>query len=106
MSFAELSDQDLVVKVYEAERALVAARFKHSTNQLENTSELRNLRRSIARIRTELRTREIAGGLSKDSLLSLHKPAAKGAGAADSADAAEEKGGFLKGIVDKVTGND
>ena len=50
-----MSDQDLVHAGLEAERELVAARFRHSTNQLENTAELRVLRRRIARIKTEVR---------------------------------------------------
>lgn len=104
MAFQELNDEQLIVKVFEVERALVAARFKHSMNQLENSSELKNLRRDIARLRTEARDREIAQGLAKDSLLSKHSAAAKGSVA--SSEAIEEKGGFLKGIVDKISGND
>ncbi|MEZ4323439.1 MAG: 50S ribosomal protein L29 [Myxococcota bacterium] len=104
MAVSELSDQDLVAKVFQVERDLVAARFKHSTNQLENTARLRNLRREIATLKTEARSREIAQGLEKDALLAKHRPTGRVV-AADSG-SAEAKGGFLAGIVDKISGND
>jgi large subunit ribosomal protein L29 len=104
MAVSELSDQDLVSKVFQVERDLVAARFKHSTNQLENTARLRNLRREIATLKTEARSREIAQGLEKDALLAKHRPTSRVV-AADSG-SAEAKGGFLAGIVDKISGND
>jgi large subunit ribosomal protein L29 len=106
MSFSELSDQDLVAKMYAVERDLVSARFAHSTNTLENTAELRNLRKEIARLRTETRSRELAQGLAKDALIAKHRPAPGEGAAADSADANESQGSFLSGIVDKITGND
>jgi large subunit ribosomal protein L29 len=101
---SEMSDQDLVAKVFQIERDLVAARFKHSTNQLENTARLRNLRREIARLRTEARNREISQGLGKDALLVQHR--ATSAVTAGESGGAEAKGGFLAGIVDKISGND
>ena len=58
---AELSDEQLVHKVLQAERDLVATRFKHKTNTLENTSTLRVIRRDIARLHTEARRRDGAG---------------------------------------------
>lgn len=101
---SEISDQDLVAKVFQIERDMVSARFKHSTNQLENTARLRSLRREVARLRTEARTREIAQGLAKDALLVQHRPTTT----VKSTDtgSAEAKGGFLAGIVDKISGND
>lgn len=100
----ELSDEQLAHRVLQTERDLVAARFKHSMNQLENTSHLRTLRRDIARLRTEARGREKASGLEKDTLISRHS-ATFGANAASGA-AQAEKGGFLAGIVDKLTGKE
>lgn len=35
-------------------------RFRNATGQLDNTAELRNVRRQIARINTMIRAREIA----------------------------------------------
>lgn len=103
-TFAELTDEQLVHKALQIERDLVTARFKHSMNQLENTARLRVLRRDIARIQTEARTRELKAGLEKNALMARHQAsfgAVRGAGAAQ-----PEKGGFLSGIVDKLTGKD
>jgi large subunit ribosomal protein L29 len=99
MSFTDLSDRDLVAKLDESERALVAARFKHSMNQLENTASLRGMRRDIARIKTELGRREQSAGVAKGSLQGANKPE----GARMVADQGAVKGGFLSGIVDKLT---
>lgn len=103
-TLGELTDEQLAHKVLQAERDLVAARFKHSMNQLENTAHLRVLRRDIARLRTEARVREQANGLEKDTLVSRHS-STFGASAPGGA-AQAEKGGFLAGIVDKLTGKE
>jgi large subunit ribosomal protein L29 len=106
-AYADLSDADLVHKVFQTERDLVAARFKHSMNQLENTAKLGVLRRDIARLRTEARQREVKNGLPKGRLLEMHRATFAGAAKQGSAEApAGEKGGFLSGIVDKLTGKD
>lgn len=104
MSHADLSDEQLVHKVLQAERDLVATRFKHKTNTLENTSSLRVIRRDIARLNTEARRRELEAGLSKGALLSKHSASFTRESAAGSAPS--EKGGFLSGIVDKLTGKE
>ena len=98
----EMTDQQLVDSLSQTERDLVARRFKHSTNQLENTSELRNLRRTIAKLKTEARKREIAQGLPKNGLLNSIRPAAAAASEGSSSSA----GGFLQGIVDKVASDE
>jgi large subunit ribosomal protein L29 len=103
MGAHELSDQDLVGKVVQIERDLVVARFKHSTNQLENTASLRVLRKEIARLRTEARAREVAQGLSKDGLFAKYQGTASPTTASD---APAVKGGFLQGIVDKISSNE
>ncbi|MBX2801415.1 MAG: 50S ribosomal protein L29 [Myxococcales bacterium] len=106
MSLAELTDESLIHKVLQVERDLVSARFKHSMNQLENTASLRHMRREIARLRTETRRREAAEGLPKDALLQKHRTTF-GGGADDSTESeAAEKGGFLSGIVDKLTSSE
>ncbi|MEN0066331.1 MAG: 50S ribosomal protein L29 [Myxococcota bacterium] len=102
----ELNDEQLVHKMLQTERDLVAARFKHSMNQLENTATLRVMRREIARLQTEARRREKDQGLPKNQLLSLHAASFGGAEAAPSGEAAGEKGGFLSGIVDRLTTQD
>ena len=104
--YADLSDADLVHKVLQTERDLVTARFKHSLNQLENTAKLGVLRRDIARMRTEARTREVKNGLAKGQLLGTHRATFGGKAASSSEAPAAEKGGFLSGIVDKLTGKE
>lgn len=105
-SYTDLSDAELVHKVLQTERDLVTARFKHSMNQLENTSKLGVLRRDIARMRTEARRRERETGLPKGKLLDQHRATFAGAGKQAAEAPAQEKGGFLSGIVDKLTGKD
>jgi large subunit ribosomal protein L29 len=98
-SFKDLSDVDLVARLTESERAFVAARFKHSMNQLENTASLGIMRRDIARLKTELGRRETSSGASKGSLVGAHKGAAK----RPVEEQAPVTGGFLSGFVDKLT---
>jgi large subunit ribosomal protein L29 len=98
----ELSDQQLVFSVLEIEREFIAARFKHSTNQLENTAQLRDMRRRVARLHTEARRREMFNGLPKDSLIHQYR---RGFGGVEvsTTDDSPEKGGFMSSIVDKLT---
>lgn len=63
-----LSDESLVHHELSLERDLVRALFAHRSNALSDSSRLGKLRKGIARARTEQRVRELAGGLSKDSL--------------------------------------
>lgn len=97
-----LSDQDLVQRIVSLEREMVDARFRHSMNMLEDTASLRRLRRSMARLRTEQTRRERDAGLAKGQLVAGQ--VATPADDASAAAAPAEKGGFLKGIVDKLTG--
>jgi ribosomal protein L29 len=97
----EMSDEQVVHRMFHAERELVAARFRHSMNQLENTSKLGVLRREIAQLKTEARRREASAGLAKGSLIGSHAKSftvSRGKGLASA-----DKGGFLSGIVDKLT---
>ncbi len=103
MAYADLSDEQLVHQVLTNERDLLAARFQHAANQLENTVSLRVHRKEIARLQTEARRREVAGDLPKDSLIAKYR----GSFSADGAPAAaDEQGGFLQGIVDKLAGTE
>jgi len=56
----EMNDDVLVAKLAETKHELFNLRFQHATGQLENTSRLGELRRDVARINGELRSREIA----------------------------------------------
>lgn len=105
-NMTDFSDEQLVHRVLEVERQLVQARFRHSANQLENTARLSVLRREIARLQTEARRREIAAGLAKGALVSTHSRSFQTGEERVEAPQPEQKGGFLSGIVDKLSGKD
>lgn len=105
MAFTDFSDEQLVHAILASERELVIARFAHSQQQLENTASLSTLRKKVARLRGETRTRELAAGLGKDALYNTHLSSFQVA-SASSEETPEEKGGFLSGIVDKLQGKE
>jgi large subunit ribosomal protein L29 len=55
-----MDESELETRLDEAKQELFNLRFQHVTGQLDNVSRLGHLRRDVARIMTELRTREIA----------------------------------------------
>jgi len=56
----ELSREELERKVDELKQTLFNLRFQHEVGQLENPQKVKQTRRDIARVRTELRQRELA----------------------------------------------
>ena len=56
----DLSDDELIDRLAETKQELFNLRFQHVTGQLDNYARLRQLKREIARLHTELRAREIA----------------------------------------------
>lgn len=56
----ELSDQDLIAELKGSEVEYQKMQFDHAVKGLDNPLEIRHLRRDIARIRTEIRRRELA----------------------------------------------
>ncbi len=55
----ELDDSELWRELQQQERALMNLRFQKTTRQLTNTNALRDTRRTIARIHTVIRERQI-----------------------------------------------
>jgi len=58
-----LDDMDLnelVDELRETKHEALNLRFRNATGQLENTAEIKKVRRQIARINTKIREREIA----------------------------------------------
>ena len=55
----ELADKDLREKIENAERALHQMKLNHAVTPLENPSQIKAARRDIARMKTELRQREL-----------------------------------------------
>jgi large subunit ribosomal protein L29 len=60
LELRELDASELAEKLDEAKEELFNLRFQMATNQLDNTSRLRELRREVARINTIIREQEIA----------------------------------------------
>ncbi|MEW5921229.1 MAG: 50S ribosomal protein L29 [Bacillota bacterium] len=56
----ELSNKELQEKVQELKGELFNLRFQMATGQLENVMRVKEVRRSIARVKTVMRERELA----------------------------------------------
>ena len=59
-ALTDLGDTDLIERLSEAKEELFNLRFQLATGQLDNPARLKQVRRDIARMLTELRAREIA----------------------------------------------
>ena len=59
-SLSELSLAGLVQELRESKQEALNLRFRNATGQLENTAEIKRVRRQIARLNTLIRQREIA----------------------------------------------
>ena len=57
---AELSMGELIDELKETKQEALNLRFRNATGQLENTAEIKKVRRQIARLNTLIREREIA----------------------------------------------
>lgn len=57
----ELSDEQLQAELTQTQQELFRLRFQASTEKLDAPSNLRRLRRSIARIKTLLHERKLSG---------------------------------------------
>ena len=56
----ELSAEDLQVKLKEAKAELFNLRFQMATSQLDNPARVKQVKKDIARIMTEMRARELS----------------------------------------------
>lgn len=56
----ELSAEDLQVKLKEAKAELFNLRFQMATSQLDNAARVKQVKKDIARIMTEMRARELS----------------------------------------------
>ena len=59
-ALTDLGDTDLIERLSEAKEELFNLRFQFATGQLDNPARIKQVRRDIARVLTELRAREIA----------------------------------------------
>lgn len=67
LELQEFSDADLQSEVKETAAQLQKLKFDHSIKGLENPLVLRDIRRDLARLNTEIRKREI-GSMNADEL--------------------------------------
>ena len=56
----ELSNEQLAEKLKEARAELFNLRFQMATSQLDNTARVKQVKKDIARILTEMRARELS----------------------------------------------
>ena len=56
---ADLSDGDLLEQLAETKDELFQLRFQHVTGQLDNPRRIKQVKKDVARLNTELRMREI-----------------------------------------------
>ena len=102
-SIKKLSDVELVHNELNCERDLIDARFKKQLGTLESTGVFSKLRKTIARLRTEQRRRELDAGLPANSLRNAHRSSFK----PDAQDSeSKSSGAFLKGISEKLGTDD
>jgi large subunit ribosomal protein L29 len=55
----DLSNDDLQIRLKEGRTELFNLRFQMATSQLDNTDRIRQVKKDIARILTEIRSREL-----------------------------------------------
>ena len=56
----KFSDKELSEKLDELKAELFNLRFQHAVNQLDNPVRIKEVKRDIARVLTEIRARELA----------------------------------------------
>ena len=59
-SIQALSEQDLTARIQEDELRLKKLEFAHAISPLENPMSIRSLRREIARLKTELKKKQLS----------------------------------------------
>ncbi|MCS6802380.1 MAG: 50S ribosomal protein L29 [Chloroflexota bacterium] len=65
-AFRNATDAELRRQLNELYRELFNLRMRHATRQLDNDRALQNVRRSIARLKTIMRERELARALQAE----------------------------------------
>lgn len=58
----KLSSEELNKKIVETKNELFTKKMQHATGNLEKPVELKHLKKDVAKMKTILREREIAGG--------------------------------------------
>jgi large subunit ribosomal protein L29 len=55
----DLSSDDLIEKLLEQKELLIKLKMSHAVSPLENPKQMGGIRKTIARVKTELRKREL-----------------------------------------------
>ncbi len=55
----EMTTEELNAKLFDLKKELFNLRFRNATNQLENPLEIANVKKTIARVKTVIREREL-----------------------------------------------
>lgn len=63
----ELSTPELLERLEEEQAQLIKLKLTHGVSELENPMKIRDYRKAIARLKTELKRRELAGELNKEN---------------------------------------
>lgn len=72
-----LSDQELIDELQSVEQHLYSLKFNNAASTLENTAEIKTVRRNIARLKTEVRARELVESTLKRDKIRLRRRLAK-----------------------------
>ncbi|MCF8364821.1 MAG: 50S ribosomal protein L29 [Bacteroidales bacterium] len=59
----ELSNDDLIERLEEEQKQLVKLKLNHAVSPLENPNKIVDYRRTVARLKTEIRKRQLQGTL-------------------------------------------
>ena len=59
-SIQSLNEQDLQARIKEDEQRLKKLEFAHAISPLENPMSIRNLRKEVARLKTELKKKQLS----------------------------------------------
>ncbi len=67
VDLTDLSDGDLLDRLNETKEELFNLRFQHVTGQLDNNARIKQAKKDVARVLTELRMREIEAAEAMES---------------------------------------
>jgi len=63
----ELSNDDLLERLEEEQKQLVRLKLNHAVSPLENPNKIKDYRKTVARIKTEIHKRQLEGKIQKIS---------------------------------------
>ena len=58
--YKEMTDEELKKKLFDSQLDYRKMKLQHSVSQIENPSQIKYFRRNIARMKTELKNRDIS----------------------------------------------